>query len=445
MLASRCSVISYSNGLIKLGARGFNTSFQRQYRQSFKFVVVGAGSGGLSISSTLARKFPPHATAIIEPSENHYYQPLWTLAACGIEHLEDSVRPSASLIPNGCTWLKTAAVEFNPDKNIVITADGNEISYEFLIVAVGLQLRFDKVPGLQQALGTPGVGSIYSPLTVNDTWKAIQNFQGGNAIFTLPNSHVKCLGAPQQIMYLAEAYFTKNNVRDKANVIFNTSRDKIFGVKKYADTLMKIVKKREIQVNFQRNLFEIKPDTKEAIFEVLDGSQSKKTLETYKYDMIHVTPPMGPPDCLLGSPISDRHGFVDVDKFTMRHKKYPNIFALGDCANTPNGKTTAAVAGQMGVIKANLFALLDGRAMPAQYNGYSSCPICTGYNKLILAEFDYSGNPLETFPFDQSKERYTMYYVKKYILPEVYWYGLVRGLWPGANLVRRILHLGLKK
>lgn len=85
-----------------------------------------------------------------------------------------------------------------------------------------------------------------------------------------------------------------------------------------------------------------------------------------QYNFIHVTPPMGPPDCLLGSPISDQAGFVDVDKVTMRHKKYNNIFAIGDCSNSPNGKTAAAVAGQSGVIKANLFAMLDGKPMPAQ-------------------------------------------------------------------------------
>ena len=91
--------------------------------------------------------------------------------------------------------------------------------------------------------------------------------------------------------------------------------------------------------------------------------------------MIHVTPPMGAPDCLLGSPISDENGFVDVDKITMRHKKYSNIFAIGDCANSPNGKTAAAVAGQTGVIKANLFALLDGRSMPAQVDGTFILPL----------------------------------------------------------------------
>lgn len=435
-------IARYNKGLYKLGARAFSTSIQRQAKQRHQFLIVGGGAGGLSISSTLCRKFP-HATAIIEPSENHYYQPLWTLVGGGIERLEDSVRPTGSLIPPGCTWYQTSVGEFKPDQNLVVTADGQEIAYEFLFVAVGLKLRFDKVIGLPQALGTPGVGSNYSHLTVNDTWKAIQNFKGGNAIFTVPNSPIKCLGAPQKIMYLAEAYFRENNVRDKANVMFNTSLDRIFGVKKYADSLSKIVEERDIKINFKRNLIAINSDTQEATFEILDGSQPKR-LETYEYDMIHVTPPMGPPDCLIGSPISDETGFVDVDKITMRHKKYSNIFAIGDCANSPNGKTAAAVAGQTGVIKANVMALIEGRAMPAQYDGYTSCPLVTGYNKLILAEFDYNGNPLETFPFDQSKERYTMYYMKKDILPEVYWNGLVRGLWPGVSPLRRTLHLGMR-
>lgn len=290
------------------------------------------------------------------------------------------------------------------------------------------------------------MGCNYSASTVTDTWKALQNFEGGNAIFTVPNTPIKCLGAPQKIMYLAEDYFRKNNIRHKANIMFNTSLEKIFGVKKYADALTKIVEKRDIKLNLKRNLVSINPEKKEAVFEVPDDTNSeKKLLETYQYDFIHVTPPMGPADCLLGSPISDQAGFVDVDKVTMRHKKYNNIFAIGDCSNSPNGKTAAAVAGQSGVIKANLFAMLDGKPMPAQYDGYTSCPLVTSYGKLILAEFDFNGEPLETFPFDQGKERYSMYYMKKDILPEVYWNGLVKGLWPGVTSVRRALHLGLKK
>lgn len=55
------------------------------------------------------------------------------------------------------------------------------------------------------------------------------------------------------------------------------------------------------------------------------------------------------------------------------------------------------------------------------YNGYSSCPLVTGYNKCILAEFDYNLKPLETFPIDQSKESSLMFYMKAYAMPILYW------------------------
>ncbi|MGX1723412.1 pyridine nucleotide-disulfide oxidoreductase, partial [Bacillus haynesii] len=60
--------------------------------------------------------------------------------------------------------------------------------------------------------------------------------------------------------------------------------------------------------------------------------------------------------------------------------------------------------------------------------GYTSCPLVTGYNKLVLAEFDYLKVPQETFPFDQSKERFSMYLLKRRLLPIMYWNGMLKGL-----------------
>jgi sulfide:quinone oxidoreductase len=57
----------------------------------------------------------------------------------------------------------------------------------------------------------------------------------------------------------------------------------------------------------------------------------------------------------------------------------------------------------------------------------TSCPLVTGYNSLIMAEFDYDQNPAETFRIDQSKERYGMYLVKKYMLPRLYWHFMLKG------------------
>ncbi len=61
-----------------------------------------------------------------------------------------------------------------------------------------------------------------------------------------------------------------------------------------------------------------------------------------------------------------------------------------------------------------------------QYDGYTSCPLITGKGKCILAEFGYDGAILETFPFDQSKERWSMYHLKADIMPQLYWKALVK-------------------
>lgn len=60
-----------------------------------------------------------------------------------------------------------------------------------------------------------------------------------------------------------------------------------------------------------------------------------------------------------------------------------------------------------------------------QYDGYTSCPVVTGYNKCILPEFNYNGEPLETFPFNQSKESWLAFQMKEHLMPELYWKGLL--------------------
>jgi len=137
---------------------------------------------------------------------------------------------------------------------------------------------------------------------------------------------------------------------------------------------------------------------------------------------------MGPHEFIAKSPIADQDGWVDVDQYTLRHKKYKNIFGAGDCTNLPTSKTGAAIRKQAPVVVENLLALMNGKEMRAKYDGYTSCPLVTGYNKLVLAEFDYNKNPQESFPIDQSKERMSMYLMKKNLLPIMYWNGMLKGL-----------------
>ncbi|KEO82469.1 NAD(P)/FAD-dependent oxidoreductase [Tumebacillus flagellatus] len=392
----------------------------------YKVVIVGGGSGGISVAARLLRANSGLArqVAVIDPATKHYYQPLWTLVGGGAAKREQTEREQRSVIPRGADWVQEAVTEFEPETNTVITASGSRFTYEYLVVAAGIQVDWDKIKGLRDTIGKNGVCSNYSYDYVNSTWEAIRNFKGGRAIFTLPNTPIKCGGAPQKIMYLADDYFRKSGVRAKSEIRFLSANAGIFSVPKYAASLSEVVKRKEIQTRFQMNLVEIRGRERQAVFENLATGEQ----EVQDYDMIHVVPPMSAPDFLKKSPLADAAGWVDVDATYLRHKRYGNVFALGDCANLPTSKTGAAIRKQAPVVAQNLLSVMQGVPMKSTYDGYTSCPIVTGYGKLIMAEFDYQSQPKETFPFDQSKERLSMYLLKKNLLPAMYWKGMLKGL-----------------
>ncbi|MCQ5364923.1 NAD(P)/FAD-dependent oxidoreductase [Anoxybacillus salavatliensis] len=391
-----------------------------------KVAIVGAGSAGISIAARLLRKNRQlrGQVLLIDPSDKHYYQPLWTLVGGGAAKVEDSVREQATLIPDGAKWLKEAVDTFVPEKNTLKTKEGSTVRYDYLVVAAGVEIYWDQIKGLKETIGKNGVCSNYSYDYVQSTWENIRNFRGGTAIFTQPSTQVKCGGAPQKIMYLADDYFRQSGVREQTNIIFASGLPNIFAVKKYADTLEQVIQRKNIEAKYRVELVEIDGKAKKATFEHLDTNERF----TLSFDMIHVTPPMGPPAFIKKSPLADVAGWVDVDPYTLQHKTYENVFGAGDCTNLPTSKTGAAIRKQAPVVAENLLALMNEKPLKARYDGYTSCPLVTGYNKLVLAEFDYEKNPQETFPFDQSKERMSMYVMKRNLLPIVYWNGMLKGL-----------------
>ncbi len=386
-------------------------------------LIVGGGTAGITLGARLRRKLGGSSLGVVEPSERHYYQPLWTLVGGGVFDKRKTERREDSLIPKGATWVRDAASEFVPEENELVTAGGRRIGYDFLVVAPGIQIDWDAIPGLAETIGKDSVSSIYSYEHVGKTWDLIRTFQGGTAVFTFPSTPVKCPGAAQKIMYLADDQFRKAGVRDRTNVIFASAAPSIYGVEKYAATLRKVVERKGIETRFKHNLIDVRPETKEAIFEQLDTGETV----VIPYDLLHVTPPQSAPDFVKRSPLAAESGWLELDKHTLQHPRWPNVFGLGDASSLPTAKTAAAIRHQARVVLENLLAAREGRELPARYDGYTACPIVTGYGKLVLAEFDYNLTPKETFPFDQSKERYSMYLLKKRGLPLLYWQGMMRG------------------
>jgi sulfide:quinone oxidoreductase len=400
----------------------------KPFTHHHQFLIIGGGSAGITVAAQLKKTLSDSDIAIIEPSEIHYYQPMWTFNAAGIFNKEKSKRLMRDVIPSEIAWIKDRATVFHPDQNMVETGCGNFYSYEFLIVAPGIQIDWDAIPGLAENIGTNGICSIYSYRYLDYTEECIKHTKEGTALFTQPNTKFKCGGAPQKIMYLASDTWKRSGDLENINVQFTTAGSVIFGVKEVAEALGPVTDRYGVKPQFLHNLKAIRAKEKIAVYDIYKDGKPVEEKEI-KFDMLHVTPPQSAPDFIKKSPLANEEGWVDVNKHTLQHNKYPNVFSLGDAGSTPNAKTGAAVRKQSKVVTGNLISLLRTGALDKNlsYDGYGSCPLITGFGKLILAEFDYNNKLTPSFPINQMKERRSMYIMKKEFLPIMYWQGMLKG------------------
>jgi sulfide:quinone oxidoreductase len=408
----------------------------------FQILIIGGGNAGLSVASQLLLKNKKLDIGLIEPSEKHYYQPAWTLVGGGDFNIKNTEKNEADFIPNGVKWIKKSVESFRPEQNMITCQDTTSITYDILVVAPGIQLDWHKIKGAEEWLGKNGITTNYLFQHAPYTWEcASEIVKGQKVIFTNPNTPIKCGGAPQKIMYLLSDRFKEKGLLNELKIHFYSGGGVIFGVKKYADTLNKVLERYGIITHFKHNCVEVDGENKIAYFENENGERVAQA-----FDMIHLTPPQSAPDFIKRSPLaildsqsntnpcldSDSIpagylGWIDVNKHTLQHVRYSNIFACGDATNTPNAKTGAAIRKQVPVLVQNVLDVLNNRNPIHTYNGYGSCPLITGHGKLVLAEFDYDNQPMETFPIDQSKERWSMYQLKKYVLPWLYWNKILKG------------------
>jgi len=411
----------------------------------FQIVIIGGGTGGIMTAAQLLRKDNNLTVAIIEPSEKHIYQPAWTLVGANTFDYNKTIRNESSVIPSGAEWIKEFADKFEPEQNKVITKNGTEITYDYLVVAPGIQIDLDGIEGLKETMGKNGVCSNY--VDPNYTWKCLKDFKGGNMIFTQPTTPIKCGGAPQKIMYLADEHLRKTGIRDKTKVIFATPGTVIFGVSPFKEELERICQKKGLIMKYSYAITKIDGEKKEAHFKLAQTGDNQCVLNedpeinekiegemsvVIPFEMLHLAPPQSAPDFIKTSPFANENGWMDVDINTLQSNKYKNVFGLGDVAALPTAKTGAAIRKQAPVVVGNILHLMEKNTLgDKKYDGYSSCPLVTGYGKMLLAEFGYN-NVRMSDPFlskfvDTSKEKWSMWILKKYGLPYLYWNKMMKG------------------
>ncbi|MGG7644999.1 TIGR01244 family sulfur transferase [Rhodovulum sp. YNF3179] len=409
-------------------AAAFEGDVEKAATIHHKVVVLGGGAGGLAAIGSLLKRAPRLDVALIEPREDHYYQPGWTLVGGGVFDRGQTRRRLQEVLPEGVALIRQAAAGFRPDENLVVLENGQKVSYEQLILAPGLKLDWSAVKGLCETLGKNGVTSNYSYSTAPYTWELVQSLKGGKAIFTQPPMPIKCAGAPQKAMYLSADYWHRHGVLNTIDIEFANAGGVLFGVPDYVPALMEYIEKYDATLSFHHNLVAVDGPARKATFEVTANGETRTVEKTF--DMLHVTPPQTGLDFIKASPLADAAGWIDVDQATLRHRRFDNVWGLGDGASTPNAKTAAAVRKQAPVVAVNVLNVLDGKTPVAQYDGYGSCPLTVERGKIVLAEFGYGGKLQPSFPswvIDGTKPTRAAWFLKERLLPPMYWQGMFKG------------------
>ncbi|MGP2414293.1 NAD(P)/FAD-dependent oxidoreductase [Pantoea ananatis] len=390
-------------------------------------VVIGGGSAGIGVIASIKKRIKNIKITLIEPKEEHDYQPAWTLVGAGLFSAEKTRKRMSDVIPSGVNWIHDAVTHVSPDLKYIETATAQKIGYDYLIIASGLMLRWDKIRGLSETLGRNGVTSNYRYDLARYTWELVQNLKQGKAIFTQPGMPIKCAGAPQKALYLSADYWLRRDRLAQINIQFCLAGQVVFGVPEFVPPLEAYLEKYQAQVNFGHTLTAVDGINKQATFTLTDPDGSTRDV-TLPFDMLHVVPPQAAPDFIAESGLADAAGWCDVDKETLQHSRWPDIFALGDCCSTPNAKTAAAARKQIVVVAENLRQVVNGAIPQTRYDGYGSCPLTVEKGKVVLAEFGYGNRLLPTFPLHSARPSRAAWWLKAWFLPRFYWAGMLRGI-----------------
>ena len=391
---------------------------------SGKIIIVGGGSGALMALSRIKRAIKNPDITIIAPNEVHLYQPGQVFIGAGEMEMEDILLDNNDYIdPDEVTWIKDEVNVFDPDNNTLTTRAGEELQYDYLIVATGAQYNYEEIEGLtKEDIGKNGITSVYlsdlekgTSVGATATWewnKALKEAAKTSVqkvIFTHPNTKIKCGGAPQKVMYLTADYLKKDGL--SAEYSFMSSAKNLFHIPEVDASLHKVQSQYDIITSkFQHHLQSIDVQNKKATFlhvyseDIFDEEFGEtETLNhedtvVMEYDFIHITPPMSSTTALINSKLVDFSGWLEVDKHTLQHTRYSNVFGIGDTCGIPLGKTGGSARHQGPIVTENLISVMKNEKAKAIFDGYTVCPIKTAYGKILMAEFNYEGNA-PTIPF----------------------------------------------
>ena len=349
-------------------------------------LILGAGTAGTAMAHKARRRLSSDwEVAVVDPSAQHLYQPGLLFLPFGDETEDRIVRERGATLGKGITWHQTAVKTIDTERQVVEVEEGGPLSYDFLIIASGTEIRPDMIDGMLDGGWRKSVFDFYTLEGAKALQEGLANFEGGRLVVNVVEMPIKCPVAPLEFAFLTDWYLTKRGIRDKTELVYATPLDAAFTKPLAAKTLGYLLEDKGIQVETEFMTGEV--DAENGVIRSYDERE-------VPFDLLVTVPPHAGAPFLEDSPLADELGFVATDHHTLAAKNAENVFCIGDATDLPSSKAGSVAHFQVDLLSENILRMIEGKEPEPSFDGHSNCFVETGHGKAMLIDFNYETEPL---------------------------------------------------
>jgi len=229
-------------------------------------VVLGGGTAGTMAVNKLRPRLPRDewAITVVDQSDTHYYQPGFLFIPFGIYRPDEVVKPRKRFIPSGVDLVEAEIDRVVTADSKVLLVGGQELAYDYLIIATGTTPRPDQTPGMSDDLGGD-VHEFYTFEGATRLAERLKNWDCGRLVVHVTEMPIKCPVAPLEFTFLAEAFFTEQGMRDRVEMTYVTPLEGAFTKPVSSKYLGSMLEDRKISLEPDFMIESIDPEAKKLI------------------------------------------------------------------------------------------------------------------------------------------------------------------------------------
>ena len=345
-----------------------------------RIVVLGAGFGGLELSTLLSESFGDSIeVTLIDKSDSFLFGYSKLDVMFGRATLDSLRLPYRYFVKPGVRFVRQTITAIDPDKRR-ITTDFGIYDADFLIVALGADYDMAATPGLAE------VNEFYSVDGAARLRDVLPGFKKGKALIGVCGAPFKCPPAPSECALLLHDYLATRGIRDACEISFVLPLGSpVPPSPEMSRALVTSFAERDITFIPGRRVASIDVARRVAILD--DGTEMP-------YDLFIGIPKHRVPSVVLNSGMAE-DGSIPVTPRTLE-TKYPAVYALGDGANTGTPKAGVFAEGAARAVASDIIARLRNSGVAKQYDGFGTCYLEVGGGLIGKVEVDFLSGPKPT-------------------------------------------------